>query len=330
MGTACQCATYCAVVNNGDGACINTVQINTLNSTSAACVPNPGYTLRSETTTLSRGLTYPITVTTISDVIYGGAIVSVWFDWDNSGTFDAGEWFQPNTTGFTGTINVPVPVTANLGITRMRVRTRGAGNPNAATDGCTPTFGSGTCEDFCITIDPVPSCLPPTGILAVANNTTSGTVTWNTTIGETYEVEVRSSGAPGSGPVGLDDSGTGLAGPTFNASGLTPTTNYLAYVRTDCGTPPLSSWSAGLPFRTGVCEASVNFPGGLNDFNITPVSFANVNNPSSSSGGYEDFTSIVGNVTPGQTFTPFDRPCDELHVRSVPSLHQLEPGPGLR
>ncbi|HQV75909.1 MAG TPA: GEVED domain-containing protein, partial [Flavobacteriales bacterium] len=303
MAGACQCAVYCAVTNNGDGACINTVQINTLNSTSAACVANPGYTLRSETTNLSRGLTYPITVTTINDVIYGGAIVSVWFDWDNSGTFDAGEWFQPNTTGFTGTINVPVPVTANLGTTRMRVRTRGAGNPNAATDGCTATFGSGTCEDFCITIDPLPSCLPPSGLTAVANNTTSGTVTWNTTIGETYDVEVRSSGAPGSGPGGLDDSGTALAGPTFNATGLTPTTNYLAYVRTDCGTPPLSSWSAGLPFRTGVCEASVNFPGGLNDFNITPVSFADINNPSSSPSGYEDFTSVVGHVIPGQTYT---------------------------
>lgn len=153
MGTACQCATYCAVVNDGDGACINTVQINALDSTSAACVPNPGYTLRSETTTLSRGLTYPITVTTIGDTIYGGAIVSVWFDWDNSGTFDAGGRFQPNT-GFTGTINVPVPSYCELGNYTDACSYPWCGRSERPRQIVTPLLGSGTCEDFCITINP--------------------------------------------------------------------------------------------------------------------------------------------------------------------------------
>jgi hypothetical protein len=160
MGGTCQCSAYCAVTNNGDGACITGVQINTLNSTTAACVPNPGYTLRGETTTLQRGLSYPITVN-VNNLVYGGGIVSVWFDWNNNFVFEASEWFQPFTTGTTGSINVPVPLTATIGTIRMRVRSRGQGNINGAGDGCLASMGSGTCEDFCITIEDPPACDAP-------------------------------------------------------------------------------------------------------------------------------------------------------------------------
>ncbi|MBK8498169.1 MAG: T9SS type A sorting domain-containing protein [Flavobacteriales bacterium] len=172
MGGPCQCNAYCAVTNFGDGACITGVQINTLASTTGACVPNPGYTLRGETTTLQRGLTYPITVD-VNNLVYGGGIVSVWFDWNNNFVFEASEWFQPYTAGTTGSVNVPVPLSATLGTIRMRVRSRGQGNVNGAGDGCLANMGSGTCEDFCITIEDPPPCAgPPAANTALSSSAT--------------------------------------------------------------------------------------------------------------------------------------------------------------
>ncbi|MCC6400747.1 MAG: hypothetical protein IT227_08285, partial [Flavobacteriales bacterium] len=156
MGSACQCGAYCATSNFGDGACITSVSLNTLASTTALCVPSPGYTFKTETTTLQKGLTYPLTVTANADV-YGGAIMSVWFDWNNDATFATDEWAQVFTTGTTGTVNIAVPLTAFEGTIRMRVRSRGTGNPNGAGDGCT-SMGSGTTEDFCITLAPLTAC----------------------------------------------------------------------------------------------------------------------------------------------------------------------------
>ena len=181
MGDACLCGAYCVVTNFGDGACITGVQINTLVSTTAACVPNPGYTLRTETTTLMRGLSYPITVD-CNSLVYGGAIVSVWFDWNNNQVFEASEWFQPYTSGTTGSVTVLVPMSAVTGTIRMRVRSRGQGNTNGAGDGCLASMGSGTCEDFCITLIDPPACDAPPAASATSSTLSSACAGTNFTL----------------------------------------------------------------------------------------------------------------------------------------------------
>ena len=230
--TGCQCLPYCVVSNNGDGACINTVQINTLNSTSAACVPNPGYTLKSETTTLTQGSTYPITVTTFNDGIYGGAIVSVWFDWNNNGTFEASEWFQPNTTGFTGTINVPVPLNATLGTIRMRVRSRGTGNINGAGDGCLGSMGSGTAEDFCITIAASSPC---TGVPAPGNTTGPTTTFSGSQINLSLQTVTVGSGVTYQWEENINGGGWGNAPSTNPTYSPSPTQNTQYRCIVTCG-----------------------------------------------------------------------------------------------
>ncbi|MBK7383739.1 MAG: fibronectin type III domain-containing protein [Flavobacteriales bacterium] len=274
LGSACQCTAYCAVTNAAGGGCINTVQINTLSSTTAACVPSPGYTLRSETTSLSRAVTYPITVTTFNDGIYGGAIVSVWFDWDNSGTFDASEWFQPNTTGYTGTINVTVPLATPLGQIRMRVRTRGMGNTNGADDGCGTgaggSFGSGTTEDFCVTITPEPACLPPGGLTVTATSSTDATVTWTGTGSFILEYGMASNFTiPGtdntSGPEMTSTVLTGVTSP-YVISGLVHPNQYRVFMRNDCtaGANGYSANTAAVLFYPqppyDQCESIVTIP----------------------------------------------------------------------
>ncbi len=251
MGSACQCGTYCTTSNAGDGACITSVSINTLASSSPACVTTPGYTLKNETTTILKGVSYSLTVTANANV-YGGAISSAWFDWNNDGVFAADEWTQVATTGTSGTVSIAVPLTAFEGTIRMRVRTRGQGNVNGATDACT-VMGSGTTEDFCITVGPTPACLPPSLVTAAGTSSTSATVTWSGT--GTFIVEYGPATTftiPGTdntgGPEATSTVITGITGNSYTIpGGLTHPTQYRVFVRKDC---------------TGSAEGySVNSPG---------------------------------------------------------------------
>ena len=144
-------ATYCVPAALGS-ADITTVIFNTLSNTSIVQV-SPFYDIYpasgSTTTTVSRGETYPMTLATT-----GATIISVWIDYNRDGIFDASEWTQPWTNNNSSTVNITIPVTASLGQTGMRIRTRLAGNANAATDACS-SFGSGVSQDYTITINNV-------------------------------------------------------------------------------------------------------------------------------------------------------------------------------
>jgi hypothetical protein len=101
-------------------------------------------------------------------------------------------------------------------------------------------------------------CLVPTSIAVSSVFSTTATVTWvapGPSIPAGYQYEVRTSGAAGSGPGGLAQSGSSSS--PLNLTGLTPGTNYTVYIRTDCG-GTYSSWSTGIPFTT-LCNPS-NIP----------------------------------------------------------------------
>jgi hypothetical protein len=85
------------------------------------------------------------------------------------------------------------------------------------------------------------ACVAPTA-LAVSNiTTTTATIGWTAAQGvNSYQYEVRASGAPGSGATGLIANGT-VSAITANITGLTASTNYIAYVRSNCG-GTTSSW----------------------------------------------------------------------------------------
>lgn len=154
----CYCSTALGGGNCAAGNLINAVTISGtgFNSTSATCT-NTGdgsYTafpnIGSLTANLNQGETYPINVTTD-----GSHIVSVWIDFDRNGTYDATEWSQvclTSATGVANTVSVAIPLTSTIGLTGMRVRSRGAGNTNGATDACS-NFGSGETEDYIVFID---------------------------------------------------------------------------------------------------------------------------------------------------------------------------------
>lgn len=155
--TLCYCTTNLGGDCMGYGS-IDSVRIvnTTLANLGTGCsnLTSPNYSDYAPgvntTTTLLLNSTYDLRVTTTFN-----AIVSVWFDFDRSGTFDPTEWYQVNVSASPNVVSSTlfiVPGTASVGTTKMRIRCRAAGTPNGAIDACT-NFFSGETEDYTITLD---------------------------------------------------------------------------------------------------------------------------------------------------------------------------------
>jgi hypothetical protein len=129
----------------------------TFNNAATGCAANAGfaysrYPINGNTTTdLARGNYYDMYVKT-----KGSCNISVWIDYDQSGTFDENEWIQVSQATDTilpATVPLVIPAVglAKLGTTGMRVRSRKAGNLNLGADACS-AYGSGETEDYYITL----------------------------------------------------------------------------------------------------------------------------------------------------------------------------------
>ncbi|MBC7411103.1 MAG: T9SS type A sorting domain-containing protein [Bacteroidia bacterium] len=192
---------YCNTGLGGGSNPIDSVQFigTTLHNTTAVGLTSnvsANYSVfpASGTTTgsLSQALTYTLNVGTAA-----GAIVSVWIDYDHSGTFDASEWTQVTTTSVAGNnaVSIFIPTTASLGNTGMRIRSRASGNTNGAINACS-SFGSGETEDYVIKIMPGVACsgTPTAGNLTATNTTPCPGVTSTVTLaGTTQAVGITTS-----------------------------------------------------------------------------------------------------------------------------------------
>ena len=164
---------YCGTGNaNISGVAIANTSLNNPNTT-CNTANGSGYTLwpaaGTTTGTMNPGATYSVSVTTAE-----AGIISVWFDWNQNGSFEASEWTQVTTASTANTassVNVTVPTNATLGQTGMRVRSRLTSNANGAGDACL-LFGSGETEDYIVTIAPAAACTgTPTAGTTVVSST---------------------------------------------------------------------------------------------------------------------------------------------------------------
>jgi hypothetical protein len=172
-------AQYC-VTNLGGASFSSSIDsVSIVGTTLAKASPGSAATLYTlypqsgnTTASLMQGQTYTLYT------VYGfsAAIASMWIDYNQNTTFEASEWTQITTNALTATASFTVPLSATTGSTRMRIRSRGAGNQNGAGDACT-TFGSGETEDYVITITAAPACtgtpvvtgVNPAGPIVVCN-----------------------------------------------------------------------------------------------------------------------------------------------------------------
>ena len=138
---------------------ITNVVLNTLSNDTTSIVTRdlPFYNSFSFGTYLVLGKTYSLTVTICDiNITYPAAIVSVWIDWNQTNSYHEEDWIQVSTNipiGETATIEFVVPMTAKIGTTGMRIRSRGAsdGNKNGPRDAYID-MGSGDTQDYPITI----------------------------------------------------------------------------------------------------------------------------------------------------------------------------------
>ena len=116
---------------------------------------------------------------------------------------------------------------------------------------CGPTDGYSTWSNL-FTFTTTPSCLPPIGVNANLVTATSAHIYWTApgiVPSDGYEWEIRTSGAPQSGPVGYTDDGATTA-LYEDVTSLTALTTYTLYVRGNCGAVDGNSTWASYTFTT--------------------------------------------------------------------------------
>src|SRR5690554_6286699 len=144
--------TYCEPeLDCSDGDMITNVTFQEIDNTTG-CSPNGYGDYTHLVATVESGETYPISVT-VGDGWHNES-VSVWIDFDNSGTFDEDEFFFIGTgsdEALTGDIDIPTELAE--GQYRMRVRVAVVGAGTATWDmACDESQGYGETEDYTVEV----------------------------------------------------------------------------------------------------------------------------------------------------------------------------------
>lgn len=197
------------------------------------------------------------TINFASEIVGGTLGTSIWVDWNNDLIFDNATERVFVTTAFGGNQvgSFVVPNGTPLGDYRMRIRV----DFNAiAPDACASTNTRTEAEDYKLTVIPQPSCLAPTGLTIDNVTATGATFNWtgsvSTNNGYDYYYSTSNT-APTSGTTPSGSVGQGVV--TATVSGLTPSTDYFVWIRTNCDANGLSDWtSVPVTFKT-LCNPPV-------------------------------------------------------------------------
>lgn len=291
-------ASYCASAGGSVAdELIGRVQIGTINNASTG---GTGYTdFTSIATNLTKGAAVTITVTptwTGSSYPEGHA---VWIDYNNDKDFaDAGELVWSNaastTTPVSGTFTVPT--TSITGATRMRVSMKYNGIPTSC-----EAFQYGQVEDY--TVNLVTGTVDTTAPTAPTSLAASGTTQTSTNLSWTAATD-------NVGVTGYDVyQGTTLKATvtttSYSVSGLTAATAYTFSVKAKDAAGNVSASSNVVNVTTlsssiTYCTSQGNSTA---DERIGKVVFGTINNTSSGTTGYENFTTQSTNAGRGATYT---------------------------
>jgi hypothetical protein len=295
---------YCTATNQGGSQITNVTIVGTTFNNTSGTAPAPTYynsftPTGGATATLIQGTNY-----TMNTTFDASAISSVWIDYNQDGSYSATEWAQLGTTGTTGTATLAVPLTATLGQTGMRVRSRASGNQNGAGDACL-AMGSGETEDYVITIGAAVNCTgtPVAGTASGPAGACTGVAFSLSLSGYTVGSGITISWE--SRPVG---SSTWVPMGQTNATvtGVTQTTATEYHAVVTCATTPASTSSNTVTVLQNAitqcyCQPTVT----TQDELISNVTVANISNPSTGFGvqGYQDFTNLTANMTIGTAYS---------------------------
>lgn len=122
-------------------------------------------------------------------------------------------------------------------------------------------IGTGTSFQLTAHCEAPVVCAAPASPVLTGLTPTSAQVEWTVVPGDTYDQEVRTSGAPGSGATGLVTSGNGLVTGILPITSLAPATDHTVYIRRHCTAEELTSAWSSLTFRTACTTTDVPYNG---------------------------------------------------------------------
>lgn len=212
-----------------------------------------------------QGTTLNVDITYETGYTYGTRIYVDWnddLDFDDTGE-DVYTGLSTSSNPTTLSASFLIPLTATIGNHRMRIGgTDNNSGPSACYNGA-----YGSIEDYTLEVTAAPTCFAPSNLTSSAVTNSTATISWDAASpapSNGYQWEIRSSGAPGSGATGLEDSGTTAAGVlTDNATTLPGNTLLSLYVRGFCGGSDYSSWTAAYTFTTLCDPGSIPFSEGF-------------------------------------------------------------------
>jgi hypothetical protein len=163
---------YCTPAHNIAGPCLSQVQFGAINNSTGAACTLPSYTTYTNMATVVKN-TAPAVTLNLAPTGFAG----VWIDITRDGDFiDPGEFLLVVTNNPSGTINFPIPNSAQEGVTGMRVRS--STQSLAQADACT-TLPDGETEDYLVRIIRVQT--PITSVTWTSSVLNNGTPSFNTT-----------------------------------------------------------------------------------------------------------------------------------------------------
>ena len=248
----CTTGLYSTGCSVGDQ--INTFTLGSYTNANTGCSTGGFGDYTTDTLTLAQGSVSQVTVDHTATFSYSQGD-GIWVDFNDDGDWaDAGEFIWASSAfAVTNTDNVVMPLTATLGVHRMRVRCSYNALVTSTQSCALITFGEA--EDYMVNITLPPPCPAPIFLASSNVTATSAQIDWQSN-GTAFNVEY--------GPTGFTlGSGTSTTsnGDSIVISSLSPNTTYDVYVQNNCTSSGngTSAWSSKYTFTTA-CVAVTTYP----------------------------------------------------------------------
>ena len=195
--------------------------------------------------------------------------MGLWIDWNDDGDFeDAGEnVYNSNNYVSVGTGTITIPAGTEVGEYRMRVVANWL-STSPTPCGNLGNAAYGEAEDYTFSVIEQPDCMPPSGLTVLNISDSSAEIEWtapeNQDLWHVYVVPADED-APDETTTEYEE----VTENPFTIEDLDPTTEYVFYVRADCGNDDGQSFWAHIPFTTGCTAFNLPFWEGFNSDSTT-------------------------------------------------------------
>jgi chitodextrinase len=292
--------TYCASQgNNTADERIGRVAIGSINNPSTGTAGYEDFTSLSTNLTRSASSTITVTPTWTGSTYAEG--YAVFIDYNKNGVFtdsDETVWSTAATTTTPVSGSFTVPATATLGATRMRVSMKYNGIPTSC-----EAFSYGQVEDYTVNI--VAGTPDTTAPSAPTNLAASGTTSSSTNLSWTASTD--NVGVTGYDVYQGATLKATVTTTSYTVTGLTAATAYTFSVKAKdaAGNVSASSNTVNVTTSSVVLTYCTSQGNNTNDERIGRVAIGSINNASTGTAGYENFTSLSTNAgrSSSQTIT---------------------------